>query len=57
MSTREEILAARPTHSIGNLALALAFVDCDVVAAQTALDSYNIDLNGQSFYVARTEDN
>ena len=57
MSTRKEILAAHPAHSTGHLALALAFVDCDLVAAQTALDTYGIDHNSQFFYVARTEDN
>ena len=57
MSTREEVLAVRPARSSGHLALALAFVDCDLAAVEAALDSYGIDLNSLSFYVARTEDN
>ena len=57
MSTREDILAARPARSAGHLALALAFAECDLVAAQTALDNYDIDLNCQSFYLTRTKKN
>ena len=45
MLTREEILTARPARSTGHLALALAFVDYNPKAVETALDSYNIDLN------------
>ena len=57
MSTREEILATRPARSTGHLALVLAFLDCDFAAAQTALDSHDIDLNCQSLHVAlRTMD-
>ena len=57
MPTREEILAVRPVRSTEHLTLVLALFDCDFVATQTALDSYNIDLNSQSLYAARTENN
>ena len=57
MPTREEILAARPARSTGQLALALAFVECDLAAAETALNNYDIDLNSQSFYATRTANN
>ena len=57
MPTREEVLAARPAHSAEHLALALAFAECDLAAVQTALESYEIDLNSQSFYAVPTETN